>query len=88
MSCLRYIAEFYGYNPPTANLELLSRFFEKYPTYVDKAFLVVKVRTFRYTANPCSYDLNLMPSRDKGGGSATEVGKVDLTYVILSTLVF
>ncbi|EIM84126.1 aldo/keto reductase [Stereum hirsutum FP-91666 SS1] len=40
-------AEFYGYNPPTANLELLSRFFEKYPTYVDKAFLVVKVRAFQ-----------------------------------------
>lgn len=38
------LAEFYGFNPPTANLELISRFFEKYPSYVDKAFLVVKVR--------------------------------------------
>lgn len=36
-------AEFYGINPPTANLELLARFFEKYPEYVDKAFLSVKV---------------------------------------------
>ena len=36
-------AEFYGINPPTANLELVARFFEKYPQYVDKAFLSVKV---------------------------------------------
>ncbi|THH16563.1 hypothetical protein EW146_g4111 [Bondarzewia mesenterica] len=35
-------AEFYGMNPMTANLELVSRFFEKYPTYADKAFLSVK----------------------------------------------
>ena len=34
--------EFYGINPPTANLELVARFFEKYPTYADKAFLSVK----------------------------------------------
>ncbi|EIM92627.1 Aldo/keto reductase, partial [Stereum hirsutum FP-91666 SS1] len=36
-------AEFYGFNPPEANLELIARFFEKYPEYVEKAFLVVKV---------------------------------------------
>jgi len=34
--------EFYGMNPPTANLELVARFFEKYPAYADKAFLSVK----------------------------------------------
>ncbi|KAF8311593.1 aldo/keto reductase [Clavulina sp. PMI_390] len=34
--------EFYGVDPPTANLELLSRFFAKYPEYVDRAFLSVK----------------------------------------------
>jgi len=35
--------EFYGQSPaPTANLELVARFFEKYPTYADKAFLSVK----------------------------------------------
>jgi len=34
--------EFYGMNPKTANLELLARFFEKYPEYQDKAFLSVK----------------------------------------------
>lgn len=37
-------AEFYGVNPPTANLELLSRFFAKYPGYEDRVFLSVKVR--------------------------------------------
>ncbi|THH16555.1 hypothetical protein EW146_g4105 [Bondarzewia mesenterica] len=35
-------AEFYGIDPITANLELIARFFERYPTYADKAFLSVK----------------------------------------------
>ncbi|KAI0288299.1 aldo/keto reductase [Russula brevipes] len=34
--------EFYGINPPSANLDLLARFFERYPGYADKAFLSVK----------------------------------------------
>lgn len=37
------VADFYGFNPPEANLELIARFFEKYPEYSEKAFLVVKV---------------------------------------------
>jgi pyridoxine 4-dehydrogenase len=40
----RRTGEFYGINPPSANLELLARFFERYPGYADKAFLSVKVR--------------------------------------------
>jgi hypothetical protein len=35
--------EFYGMNPRTGNLELVSRFFAKYPDYADRAFLSVKV---------------------------------------------
>ncbi|EJU05434.1 aldo/keto reductase, partial [Dacryopinax primogenitus] len=34
--------EFYGVNPPEANLELLARFMSKYPSYSDKFFLSVK----------------------------------------------
>jgi len=36
--------EFYGIEPRTANLELVSRFFTKYPDLADRAFLSVKVR--------------------------------------------
>ncbi|TFY81768.1 hypothetical protein EWM64_g2242, partial [Hericium alpestre] len=35
-------AEFYGMSSPTLNLELVAKFFEKHPGYVDKAFLSVK----------------------------------------------
>jgi len=34
--------EYYGFGLTTANLELISRFFEKYPEYADRAFLSVK----------------------------------------------
>ena len=40
---LRHIlAEFYGPGLSTANLELVARFFEKYPEYADRTFLSVK----------------------------------------------
>ncbi|KAI0363829.1 aldo/keto reductase [Pilatotrama ljubarskyi] len=35
-------AQFYGEGWSTANLELLSRFYEKYPDYADRTFLMVK----------------------------------------------
>ena len=35
-------AEFYGQGLSTANLDLLARFFEKYPDYADRTFLSVK----------------------------------------------
>jgi len=34
--------EFYGHNPRTANLELIARFFTKYPELADRCFLSVK----------------------------------------------
>lgn len=42
--------EFYGLDPPSANLELLARFFERYPDYAEKAFLSVKVSIPRFGA--------------------------------------
>jgi len=35
-------AEFYGYTPREGNLQLLNRFFTKYPEYRDRAFIAVK----------------------------------------------
>ena len=37
------VGEFYGHNAATTNLELLSRFYAKYPEYAEKTFLSVKV---------------------------------------------
>ncbi|OBZ71883.1 Pyridoxal reductase [Grifola frondosa] len=45
-------AEFYGNGFSTANLELLARFYEKYPEYADKTFLSVKVRPSHTTRTP------------------------------------
>jgi len=36
------LGEFYGQELGTANLELVARFFEKYPEYAERAFLSVK----------------------------------------------
>ena len=38
------LGEFYAQDMGTGNLEMLSRFFEKYPEYADRTFLSVKVR--------------------------------------------
>ena len=38
------LGEFYGPDASPANLELLSRFYQKYPEYADRTFLSVKVR--------------------------------------------
>ncbi|KAI0032271.1 aldo/keto reductase [Vararia minispora EC-137] len=45
-------SQFYAHDYGTANLELLSRFFEKYPEYADKAFLSVKGGTKPFALQP------------------------------------
>lgn len=49
-----------GQPEPTLNLQLLSRFYEKYPGYVDKTFLSVKGGLDNWTPD-ASYD-NLLKS--------------------------
>ncbi|KAL6300909.1 aldo/keto reductase [Sparassis latifolia] len=46
--------EFYGPDMSTANLELVARFFEKYPEYADRTFLSggVKYRSFAVDSSP------------------------------------
>lgn len=44
--------EFYGVNPRTANLEVLNRFFTRYPEMADRTFLSVKVRIRFFGADP------------------------------------
>ncbi|KAH8117321.1 aldo/keto reductase [Phellopilus nigrolimitatus] len=56
--------EFYGMNPREANLELVARFFEKYPDYADKAFLSVKGGAGADNLNPDCSPKNLKRSVD------------------------
>ncbi|EIN07515.1 aldo/keto reductase [Punctularia strigosozonata HHB-11173 SS5] len=56
--------EFYGHNLSTANLELLSRFFAKYPEYADKVFLSVKGGMKAHTLVPDASPENLRRSVD------------------------
>jgi pyridoxine 4-dehydrogenase len=42
LTCSIFSGEFYGQGATIANLELVARFFEKYPEYADRTFLSVK----------------------------------------------
>jgi len=54
--------EFYGIEPRTANLELIGRFFAKYPQYVERAFLSVKGGSARDSLMPDHNPENLRAS--------------------------
>ncbi|KAF8264001.1 NADP-dependent oxidoreductase domain-containing protein [Lactarius quietus] len=56
--------EFYGQGETPANLELVARFFEKYPTYADKAFLSVKGGNKLHSIQPEGSPENLRRSVD------------------------
>jgi len=56
--------EFYGFNPRTANLELVAKFFTKYPELADRCFLSVKGGTKPTRLEPDSSPENLRRSLD------------------------
>ncbi|KAI9460518.1 aldo/keto reductase [Lactarius psammicola] len=57
-------SEFYGQGLSTANLELLARFFDKYPDYADRTFLSVKGGSLPGQLTPDGSRKNLRRSVD------------------------
>ncbi|EPQ53205.1 Aldo/keto reductase [Gloeophyllum trabeum ATCC 11539] len=70
--------EFYGPNLSTANLEMLSRFFEKYPEYADKTFLSVKGGLKHLSFEPDASPENLRRSIDNINAALRGTKRVDL----------
>ncbi|KAI0636842.1 aldo/keto reductase [Trametes polyzona] len=70
--------EFYGPNCSTANLELLARFFEKYPEYADRTFLSVKGGLKEGSLVPDSSPENLRRSVDKINATLRGTKRLDL----------
>lgn len=73
--------EFYSYDFSTANLQLLARFFEKYPDYADKTFLSVKGAIGKSVGKPGGPDTspeNLRRSVDTINGALRGTKKLDL----------
>ncbi|KAH8823202.1 NADP-dependent oxidoreductase domain-containing protein [Flagelloscypha sp. PMI_526] len=71
-------AEFYGVGLSTLNLEMLSRFFEKYPDYKDKAFLSVKGCLVRETMSVDCSEKNIRRSVDSCIEALRGQKKIDL----------
>ena len=90
----RYAGEFYGQGETPANLELVARFFEKYPSYADKAFLSVKGGFKLHSLQPDGSPENLRRSVDyilkklRGIKSLDlfECARYDSTYPLEDTL--
>jgi pyridoxine 4-dehydrogenase len=71
-------AEFYGNDFGTASLELLSRFFEKYPTYTDRVFLSVKGGSKEKELTPDGSPENLKRSVDACNAALRGKKRMDL----------
>ncbi|TFK54998.1 aldo/keto reductase [Heliocybe sulcata] len=71
-------AEFYGHGLSTANLEMLARFFAKYPEYADKTFLSVKGGLKLHSLEPDASLENLRRSVDTVNAALKGTKKVDL----------
>ncbi|EMD38423.1 hypothetical protein CERSUDRAFT_113579 [Gelatoporia subvermispora B] len=70
--------EFYAQDLGTANLKLVSRFFEKYPEYADRTFLSVKGGVNRKVLGPDSSPENLRASVDNINAALRGTKKLDL----------
>ncbi|TFK84623.1 aldo/keto reductase [Polyporus arcularius HHB13444] len=70
--------EFYGPDASTANLELLSRFYAKYPEYAQKTFLSVKGGTKANSLVPDGSPENLRRSVDTINEKLGGIKKMDL----------
>ena len=89
-----YAGEFYGQGETTANLELVARFFDKYPSYADKAFLSVKGGNKLHSLQPDGSPENLRRSVDyileklRGTKSLDlfECARYDATYPLEDSL--
>ncbi|KAH9972578.1 aldo/keto reductase [Lactifluus volemus] len=86
--------EFYGQGATPTNLELVARFFEKYPSYADRAFLSVKGGVRHHSLEPDASPENLRRSVDyileklRGTKSLDlfECARNDPTYPVEDTL--
>ncbi|KAI0928581.1 hypothetical protein AcW1_005785 [Taiwanofungus camphoratus] len=70
--------EFYGPGLSTANLELLARFFEKYPEYADRTFLSVKGGLEYRSHTPDASPKNLNRSIDNINAALRGTKRLDL----------
>ncbi|KAI0328559.1 aldo/keto reductase [Cubamyces sp. BRFM 1775] len=70
--------EFYGPNQSTANLELLARFYEKYPEYAERTFLSVKGGTKAGALIPDASPENLRRSVDAINAALRGTKRMDL----------
>lgn len=97
ISLLAYLwalGEFYGQGETAANLELVARFFEQYPSYADRAFLSVKGGHKSHSLQPDGSPENLRRSVDyileklRGTKSLDlfECARYDPTYPLEDTL--
>ncbi|KAF9227548.1 Aldo/keto reductase [Gyrodon lividus] len=70
--------EFYGHNLSTTNLEMIARFFEKYPEYVDRTFLSVKGGVKPNASEPDGSPENLARSVDSINEKLRGTKRLDL----------
>jgi pyridoxine 4-dehydrogenase len=72
------VGEFYGQGATVANLELVARFFDKYPQYTDRVFLSVKGGGVPGGLNPDGSTENLRRSVDNIIKTLRGTKKLDL----------